>query len=228
MMDGARGTIEAIAIKNLQEVLRSKGVSGEALFAKYDLDGDGTLSENEFAAALESITGQQAPAAILRAVFGAIDINSDGSVDLTEILVLLDGGSTDSIPAGGGVSISGHPNDSYNGEYAMQETPINGKPWYKSAAGNRLYYYNANSGGAPSWSLDDREQDGSNDWYRGGWSRPRGDGSLPTGSRRWVGVGKITVSAASGPESPPKGLDCLLYTSPSPRDRQKSRMPSSA
>ena len=25
-----------------------------------------------------------------------------------------------------------------------------------------------------------------------------------------------------------KPLDCLLYTSPSPRDRQKSRMPSSA
>ena len=24
------------------------------------------------------------------------------------------------------------------------------------------------------------------------------------------------------------GMDCLLYTSPSPRDRQKSRMPSSA
>ena len=27
---------------------------------------------------------------------------------------------------------------------------------------------------------------------------------------------------------PGKGGDCLLYTSPSPRDRQKSRMPSSA
>ena len=26
----------------------------------------------------------------------------------------------------------------------------------------------------------------------------------------------------------PEGRDCLLYTSPSPRDRQKSRMPSSA
>ena len=26
----------------------------------------------------------------------------------------------------------------------------------------------------------------------------------------------------------PQGMDCLLYTSPSPRDRQKSRMPSSA
>ena len=25
-----------------------------------------------------------------------------------------------------------------------------------------------------------------------------------------------------------KAVDCLLYTSPSPRDRQKSRMPSSA
>ncbi|GIT42011.1 MAG: hypothetical protein Ct9H300mP10_10210 [Methanobacteriota archaeon] len=178
-MDGARGTIEAIAIKNLQEVLRSKGVSGEALFAKYDLDGDGTLSENEFAAALESITGQQAPATILRAVFGAIDINSDGSVDLTEILVLLDGGPPPIryLPEEA-FRYPGHPNDSYNGEYTMQEAPINGKPWYKSAAGNRLYYYNANSGGAPSWSLDDREQDGSNDWYRGGWSRPRGDGSL--------------------------------------------------
>ena len=31
---------------------------------------------------------------------------------------------------------------------------------------------------------------------------------------------KIVVSAAAG--------TCLLYTSPSPRDRQKSRMPSSA
>ena len=84
MMSGARGSIEAIAIKNLQEVLRSKGISAEALFAKYDLDGDGTLSEHEFATALESITGQQAPATIIGAVFGAIDSNSDGSVDWDE------------------------------------------------------------------------------------------------------------------------------------------------
>ena len=33
---------------------------------------------------------------------------------------------------------------------------------------------------------------------------------------------RVRVSASSGSES------CLLYTSPSPRDRQKSRMPSSA
>ena len=46
------------------------------------------------------------------------------------------------------------------------------------------------------------------------------------------GVGKsfvamaMAMSVASG--SPWQGHDCLLYTSPSPRDRQKSRMPSSA
>ncbi|MDE0707202.1 MAG: EF-hand domain-containing protein, partial [Candidatus Poseidoniales archaeon] len=194
MMEGARGTIEAVAIKNLQEVLRKNGISAEALFSKYDLDGNGSLSENEFAAALESITGQQAPAAILRAVFGALDTNSDGSVDLPEILAMMEGDSTESVPAGEGVSISDHPNESYNGEYDLQDIQINGKALYKSARGNRLYFYNANSGGAPSWSLDDREQDGSNDWYRGGWSRSRGDGSLPTGTRRWVGVGKITIS----------------------------------
>ena len=31
-----------------------------------------------------------------------------------------------------------------------------------------------------------------------------------------------------GRDAIPKEKDCLLYTSPSPRDRQKSRMPSSA
>ena len=31
-----------------------------------------------------------------------------------------------------------------------------------------------------------------------------------------------------GPRGPPPNMNCLLYTSPSPRDRQKSRMPSSA
>ena len=39
-----------------------------------------------------------------------------------------------------------------------------------------------------------------------------------------VGVGKAgdVITAVR------KGVTCLLYTSPSPRDRQKSRMPSSA
>ena len=33
---------------------------------------------------------------------------------------------------------------------------------------------------------------------------------------------------SKNPESVSKAYTCLLYTSPSPRDRQKSRMPSSA
>ena len=38
--------------------------------------------------------------------------------------------------------------------------------------------------------------------------------------------GKIRILCATDVAA--RGIDCLLYTSPSPRDRQKSRMPSSA
>ena len=37
-----------------------------------------------------------------------------------------------------------------------------------------------------------------------------------------------TYTAMTASLMPPEVMDCLLYTSPSPRDRQKSRMPSSA
>ena len=43
--------------------------------------------------------------------------------------------------------------------------------------------------------------------------------------------GTAAVAAAHGArvvQAPIPGKGCLLYTSPSPRDRQKSRMPSSA
>src|SRR5665213_2727298 len=64
--------------------------------------------------------------------------------------------------------------------------------------------------------------------------------------RRWIGTAGGSVIAHIGPKSSGAGLagtgsqnadrgvvgvqlvGCLLYTSPSPRDRQKSRMPSSA
>ena len=45
--------------------------------------------------------------------------------------------------------------------------------------------------------------------------------SVPDEAYTAVGV-EITDAAGA------YGTDCLLYTSPSPRDRQKSRMPSSA
>ena len=39
---------------------------------------------------------------------------------------------------------------------------------------------------------------------------------------------RITEEVGDGADDIPPCMSCLLYTSPSPRDRQKSRMPSSA
>ena len=44
-------------------------------------------------------------------------------------------------------------------------------------------------------------------------------------NQRLKGVERVGAADIDGPEAL---LLCLLYTSPSPRDRQKSRMPSSA
>ena len=74
--------IEAIAIKNLQEILRERGYTAEALFSKFDSDLNGTLSKNEFESALRSITGQTAPQAIVNATFGALDEDSSGTLEL--------------------------------------------------------------------------------------------------------------------------------------------------
>jgi len=196
------GGIEAIAIKNLQTLLISKGLSAESLFSKYDIDGNGFLSYEEFSSALSSITGQTAPEAIVRAIIGVLDSDGDGSLSLPEIISLVDSDtSNQQYSAGSEIVIRDHPNPLYNGLYSPQDE-INGKPSFRNGDGAILYYYNAGSGGAPSWSLDDREQDGRNDWYRGGWTRVPGSGGLPTGTRRWVGVGKITVFPSREPATP--------------------------
>ncbi len=190
------GGLEAIAIKNLQTLLISRGVSAESLFSKYDIDGDGSLSYDEFSGALASITGQTAPTAIVRAIVDALDADGDGSLNLNEIISLVESNSGDEYSSGSGISVSEHPNDFYNGNFEPQHD-INGKPSFRNPNGAILYFYNAGSGGAPSWSMDDRDQDGSNDWYRGGWTRVPSSGGLPMGTRRWVGVGKITISPNS-------------------------------
>ena len=41
-------------------------------------------------------------------------------------------------------------------------------------------------------------------------------------------AGRAAARAEEAPKREPYIKRCLLYTSPSPRDRQKSRMPSSA
>ena len=58
--------------------------------------------------------------------------------------------------------------------------------------------------------------------------------SVATASRALNGMSIVTAKTREKIEAAATALDyvphsgCLLYTSPSPRDRQKSRMPSSA
>ena len=50
--------------------------------------------------------------------------------------------------------------------------------------------------------------------------------SFPLSSKEGVNLRTILITALCGINK--KGEACLLYTSPSPRDRTRSRMPSSA
>ena len=54
----------------------------------------------------------------------------------------------------------------------------------------------------------------------------KGDLYVIDGMKRTINMGLIAAAGQAPEDLNPKA--CLLYTSPSPRDRQKSRMPSSA
>ena len=53
-------------------------------------------------------------------------------------------------------------------------------------------------------------------------------GSSPTTYKYYINGILANTATFSSPSAPNGSYTCLLYTSPSPRDRQKSRMPSSA
>ena len=59
-------------------------------------------------------------------------------------------------------------------------------------------------------------------------SLQRNDGRVKLPTRRTEPGALGPVGTVRRGQRPAPSLDCLLYTSPSPRDRQKSRMPSSA
>ena len=101
---------------------------------------------------------------------------------------------------GENILVSEHSIPEYNGIYTIQDNEINGKPWFKNYSGCILYFYNANSGGYPSWSLDDRSQDGTNDWFRGGWIEPPNSGGPPLGTRRWEEAGTIKMESFPIPD----------------------------
>ena len=118
---------EAIALKKLQEIIHDRGISAEAIFSKFDNNGDGSLDVEEFKRAVASITGQNAPDAIIRAVFSALDSDGNQGLDLAELIALVEGGQA---PAVSGevteIEISDHTNSNFNGVYYKQDNPING------------------------------------------------------------------------------------------------------
>lgn len=183
----------AAAMKNLEKLLISKGFTAESLIAKFDINNDGLINLDEFDKGLTKLTGSPAPRSYLSPIFSAIDIDGNGNLSQNELMALLGIENKTTIDSNS-LEISGHKNEKYNGTYLLQNSKINNKPWYENSNNCRLYFYDANEGGAPSWSLDDRQQDGSNDWYGGGWTRVPADQNIPIGIRRFVGAGKITIS----------------------------------
>jgi len=93
-------------------------------------------------------------------------------------------------PGPDAISITEHPDSGYLGDYLRQSEAINGRDWYrKRDTAHRLYYYAKNEGGAPGWSLDDRDDSGSKDWFDGGWF-PYDGFELPMGRKQWNDDGR--------------------------------------
>ena len=158
---------EAVALKKLQEIIQEKGISAEAIFSKFDINNDGSLDAQEFKQAISSITGQNAPDAIIRAVFSALDSDGDNTLDLAELLALAGGGQAGTVTGDiNEITIQGHTVPEYNGSYLRGED-INGQLSFSKPSGHTLYFYNMSAGGAKSWSLHKRRTDGSKDHYDG-------------------------------------------------------------
>lgn len=66
------------------------------------------------------------------------------------------------------LTISGHPDWFYNSDYYYVDM-WNGYPHLSDGMGAHLYYLNTDSNPDGYWQLDNREQDGTNDWYDGGY-----------------------------------------------------------
>lgn len=201
----------AAAMKNLEKLLISKGLTAKSLISKFDMNNDGLINFDEFDKGLTKLTGSPAPRSYLAPIFSAIDLDGNGTLNQNELMALLGIENKTAIDSNS-LNISEHTNEKYNGTYMLQDSKINNKPWYMNSNNCRLYFYNANEGGAPSWSLDNREQDGSYDWYDGGWTRVPADQNIPIGIRRFVGAGKIKISVpqdngvASSSEDSPAGV----------------------
>ena len=68
----------------------------------------------------------------------------------------------------GGVWISDHPDFWYNGFY-YQDGTWNGYPMFTDGMDAYLYFFDPDMDGSGFWQFDNRAQDGTNDWYDGGY-----------------------------------------------------------
>jgi hypothetical protein len=98
------------------------------------------------------------------------------------------------------IKVSGHPDEKYNGTYVQQEDVTCGSlhcgmPFFKNKHGRYLKKYNAEVGGKPDWSLDDRRPDVTQDWCKGGWYEAEVDEDLTIGTYKWD-KGDLTISWA--------------------------------
>lgn len=96
------------------------------------------------------------------------------------------------------VKVSGHRDQKYNGSYIQQEDMTCGSlhcgmPFFKNKHGRYLKKYNAEVGGKPDWSFDDRRPDVTKDWCNGGWYEAQAGEDLAIGTYKWEG-GELTIS----------------------------------
>ena len=68
----------------------------------------------------------------------------------------------------GYLTVQGHEDDRYNGRYFAGEE-WGGRPHFVNEQGSHFYYIDVDDDGSGYWQLDDRDQDGTNDWYSGGY-----------------------------------------------------------
>ena len=63
---------------------------------------------------------------------GPLDKDSSGSLELAELLSIVDSGVTHSFSTGQSIVVGEHPQDRFNGTYSQQEGTMNGKPFFKN------------------------------------------------------------------------------------------------
>ena len=108
---------------------------------------------------------------------------------------------------------------------ALQAKPLGGRKQQEALRAMREQWKTSDQGGTPNHSLWKRFDDACNEAHKvvEAWLEKTKEQTEATKAQRRVLIDEVLAWAEAH-----KANTCLLYTSPSPRDRQKSRMPSSA